>query len=114
MTYTAFWGGRSGDARWPFSSAPVAVDDRRMHFELLEVRPNWCDQNIINRKALMNTLWQLHPEYAMSYNVQEQSGGHDILGLVMDSFGAEVSLQGSLQNMISITPGAGFDYLNLR
>lgn len=83
-------------------------------FELLEVRPNWCDQNIINRKALMNTLWQLHPEYAMSYNVQEQSGGHDILGLVMDSFGAEVSLQGSLQNMISITPGAGFDYLNLR
>ena len=31
MTYTVFWGGRSGDARWPFSSAPVAVGDRRMH-----------------------------------------------------------------------------------
>lgn len=32
MTYTVFWDGRSGNARWPFSSAPVAVDDRRMQF----------------------------------------------------------------------------------
>lgn len=82
-------------------------------FELLEMRPEWSENNMVNPLALMNAIWDYHPKYALAYNTQEQAGLHDTLGLLVNSLGGEAELQGSPKNMIFMTPNMGNQYLNL-
>lgn len=82
-------------------------------FELLEMRPEWSKDNIVNPLALMNAIWDYHPKYAIAYNTQEQAGFHNTLGLLVNSFGGEAELHGSPRNMILMTPDMGNQYLNL-
>ena len=82
-------------------------------FELLLLRESWIESGIIKRPALMNAIWKYHPDYAASHNLDEQKGLHDCLGLLLNAFGENIELAGSVENMISITPEAGYDFLNL-
>lgn len=82
-------------------------------FELSIAHSVWIEQGKINRPALMNAIWEQHPEFAMTYNTQEQMGGHDILGMVLNSLGGDIPLYSSLKNIITITAGVGSNYLNL-
>lgn len=82
-------------------------------FELLELRPHWTENGMINQQALMNAIWKYHSEYAVSYNAMEQAGGHDGLGLVLNALGNDVPLYRSLEKMMFITQDAGYDYLNI-
>ena len=61
--------------------------------------------------ALMNALWEFYPEYVTMHNLQEQAGLHDGLGLMLRSIGGETELARSDENMISVSPGAGTEYL---
>lgn len=81
-------------------------------FELMEIR-EW--NKVIDKAALMNAIWKDFPEYAASYNTAEQSGGHDMLGLIRICMGEEnVELQGSVKHVISITPDAGIDFFRFQ
>ena len=81
-------------------------------FELMELR-EW-DQ-MIDKAALMNAIWKDFPEYAAAYNADEQSGQHDILGLIRISLGDEdIKLQGSVEQVISITPDAGTSFFRFQ
>ncbi len=82
-------------------------------FELLPLRSHWLNSGVIDRRALMNAIWTLHSEYALSFNATEQAGGHDVLGLLLNTLGADVPLKSSLKEMITITAGAGTDYLKI-
>lgn len=82
-------------------------------FELLLLRPQWMESGMIDRPALMNAIWELHSEYAISYNTTEQAGGHDALGVILNSLGVDVPLKSSLKEMMMITANAGTDYLKI-
>ena len=82
-------------------------------FELLLLRPQWMESGMIDRPALMNAIWELHSEYAISYNTTEQAGGHDALGVILNSLGVDVPLKSSLKEMMMITADAGTDYLKI-
>ena len=47
----------------------------------------------------------------MSFNAHEQAGLNDGAGLFLRSMGIEVELNGSVERMITLTPGVGTDYL---
>lgn len=79
--------------------------------ELMQVHGEW-DWSMINRPALMNAAWEKFPEYAAAYNLQEQRGSHDFLGILMQMLGEEQELHGSPENMITLTPEAGTKFLN--
>lgn len=68
---------------------------------------------LLDMSALMNALWEFYPEYAAMYNLQEQAGLHDGLGLLMRSLGEEMELSRSDENMIAVSPGVGTSYLRL-
>ena len=80
-------------------------------WEFLRTRSALVSTGLIRKAALMNAIWESHPEYAMGYNTQEQAGLNDALGLLLYAMGVEDrELAGSSEHMISITPGAGTDY----
>lgn len=81
-------------------------------FELLAVRKEWKESGRINEAALMNAIWSRHPEYAAVYNTEEQAGLHDALGLLLKTFGQDAELNGSIRNMIRITPEEGNEFLH--
>lgn len=80
-------------------------------FELLEVRGRWLDAGLIRKPELMNAIWEYQPVYAASYNAQEQAGIHDALGMLLQMVGADSKPQGSVENMICVTPGKGTDFI---
>ena len=80
-------------------------------FELLEVRGRWLDAGLIRKPELMNAIWEYQPIYAASYNAQEQAGIHDALGMLLQMAGEDRELQGSVENMICVTPGKGTDFI---
>ena len=59
----------------------------------------------------MNAILECWPEYVVTFNAHEQSGFNDGAGLFLRSLGIEVELSGSVERMITLTPGAGTDYL---
>lgn len=59
----------------------------------------------------MNAIWTYHPDYALSHNLREQQGLNDMLGLLMNSVGAEVELSGSAENMVTLTADVGTEYV---
>ena len=80
-------------------------------FELLQYHPEWLTSGRVNLPALMNAILEYWPEYAVSFNAHEQAGLNDGAGLLLRSMGIEVELNGSVDRMISLTPGAGTDFL---
>ena len=59
----------------------------------------------------MNAILEYWPEYAVSFNAHEQAGLNDGAGLYLRSLGIEVELSSSVDRMITLTPGAGTDYI---
>ena len=57
---------------------------------------------LINYPALMNYIWAYFPEYAATYNMQNQMGMHDTFGLLMNALGAEVELQNNPNEVLSL------------
>lgn len=77
-------------------------------FELMRTR-EW--EKIIDRAALMNAIWKSFPEYATVHNMDEQSGRHDMLGMMLIGLGQQdVELHGSVERVISMTPGTGTEF----
>lgn len=81
-------------------------------WELLRKRPALVSTGLIRKPELMNAIWEHHPEYAMGYNAQEQTGLNDIRGLLLYALGVEDrELEGSQEHMVFMTPGAGTDFI---
>ena len=80
-------------------------------FELLKVRPEWLETGLVRRPELMNAIWKYAPMYAAAYNAQEQAGLHDGLGILLQMLGEDSEPQGSVENMICVTPGKGLNFI---
>ena len=80
-------------------------------FELLQYHPEWLTSGRVDLPALMNAILEYWPEYAVSFNAHEQAGLNDVAGLFLRYMGIDVELSGSVERMISLTPGAGTDFL---
>lgn len=80
-------------------------------FELLQYHPEWLTDGRVYLPALMNAILEYWPEYAVTFNAHEQAGLNDGAGLFLRSMGVEVELRGSVERMITLTPGVGTDFL---
>ena len=80
-------------------------------FELLQYHSEWLTDGRVYLPALMNAILEYWPEYALSFNAHEQAGLNDGVGLFLRSMGIEVELSGTVERVISLTPGAGIDFL---
>ena len=80
-------------------------------FELLQYHSEWLADGRVYLPALMNAILECWPEYVVTFNAHEQAGLNDGAGLFLRSLGIEVELSGSVERMITLTPGAGTDYL---
>ena len=78
---------------------------------MLQYHRDWLTDGRVDLPALMNAILEYWPEYAVTFNAHEQAGLNDGAGLLLRSIGIEVELSGSEEHMISLTPGAGTDYL---
>ena len=82
-------------------------------FDLLPSRPQWEKSGTVDKRALMNAIWTYYPEYAASYNIQELTGQHDTIGLLLKAMGADREWKGAAKHTISFFPQLGIHYLNL-
>jgi len=80
-------------------------------FELLSVKPAKQILSPLNGPALMNAIYQNHPEYAAMYNMAEQSGQNDGFGLFLNAVGIPSELHASKDCMIQLSPQAGTEYI---
>ena len=80
-------------------------------FELLQYHSEWLTGGRVDLPALMNAILKHWPEYAVTFNAHEQAGLNDGVGIFLRSMGVEVELSGSTERMITLTPGAGTDFL---
>ena len=80
-------------------------------FELLQYHSEWLDTGRVYLPALMNAILKYWPEYAVTFNAHEQAGLNDGAGLFLRSMGIEVELSSSMERMITLTPGAGTEFL---
>ena len=80
-------------------------------FELLKARPEWLQNGSIRNPELMNAIWKHQPLYAAAYNAQEQAGLHDGLGILRKLLGEDSDPHGSSENMISLNPAAGTNFI---
>ena len=80
-------------------------------FELLHGYKELRKNERLDAAALMNAIWQYHPEYAIEHNLREQRGLNDMLGLILNAAGAGVELTGSAKNMVVIDSEAGMGYV---
>lgn len=78
-------------------------------FELLCFEEN-IRKEIIDIPALMNAIWNHHPEYAIQYNVREQNGENDYLGLIFRHFDPTYELSSTEDKLIKLTPDAGEEF----
>ena len=62
---------------------------------------------LIDAAALMNAVYREFPDYAVKFNLMEQSGGDSPLGRALN--GAE--RPASADRMVRLTPDAGTDFL---
>ena len=83
-------------------------------FELQRYYPELKNSPYIDNRALMNVLYRDFLDYAVSFNRLEQSGASDMAGLLRYAMGEDlVELEGSAEDVISLTLDAGFDYFRL-
>lgn len=80
-------------------------------FELCQHYSQMRESKLIDYRALMNVIYRDHNEYVLSFNAEEQMGLHDSAGFLMKVLGVDVDLESSPENMVSICPEAGFEYL---
>lgn len=66
----------------------------------------------INRTALMNAVYEFHPEYAAQHNMNEQAGLNDGMGLFLQILGNDVELESTPERLISLTDGAGTGFID--
>ncbi len=78
-------------------------------FELLEPRAEW--QNCINKTALMNAIFEYHPEYAMKNNTREMQGLNDHFGNLIKPLYGGFKLHRSEDNMILKCEQAGTKFI---
>ena len=78
-------------------------------FELIVFGTNqkW---DMIDPAALMNAIWTYHPEYAAEYNLREQLGKNDYLGMIIREIVPEIELNASEERMIAISPNINIDF----
>jgi len=81
--------------------------------ELIRTRPEWAG-TVIDKPALMNAIWAAAPEYAALMNWQEQSGKNDLFSALLAEAGVEVEPNISMENMITLFPDAGKQFLLLK
>lgn len=106
-------------ANLPGSEIPVEVqylffaeeDGCLALFELLPGYPALRESARLDKTALMNAIWQYHPEYALAHNLREQQGLNDMLGLILNEVGIECELSGSEKNMVALSSEAGTEYV---
>lgn len=97
------------------SKGPLFFEERTCCipiWELMKVRRQW-ESNIVDRTALMNAIWKYFPEYATIYNTQVQQGLQDTAGLLLNAVDMQVELEPDMDDVISISPQAGIDFLHL-
>lgn len=80
-------------------------------FELLLSHPALRNSTRLDKLALMNAVWQHHPDYALTHNFREQHGLNDLLGLILNDVGIGCELCGSAENMVILHPEARTEYL---
>ena len=75
----------------------------------------WYDEimasGLIDRAAMMNAIWQNHPEYAALFNRQEQEGLNDSAAHFWRWLGYDVEPKSDEGSLILFTSDAGTDYL---
>lgn len=81
-------------------------------FELLKTRSKWLTSGNVHLPELMNAIWTYYPEYAVSFNAQEQVGLNDRDGLLLQWMGVDIELDGAEENMIKLNPEVGVDFLH--
>ncbi len=81
-------------------------------FELLKTRMHWSRTGQIDVPTLMNAIWRDHPDYALNHNIKEQTGANDEISLLFRQLGIEVDPNISQENMITLFPDAGVEYLH--
>ena len=92
---------------FPEKAFPVAL------FELQRYYVDFQNSPYIDKLALMNVIYRDFLDYAISFNMIEQSGLNDMTGLFLNAVGVEADLNSSQKNMISLTQNVGFDFLRL-
>ena len=80
-------------------------------FELLQAHDALLASERLDKLALMNAIWKHHPDYALTHNSREQQGLNDLLGLILNEAGIECELHGSAENMVTLYPEAGTEYV---
>lgn len=72
-------------------------------FELAQCYPALKGSQLIDWPSLSTAIWEHHPEYAISYNLGEQSGLHDPAANLLRTLGYECEPVVSPDNMISLS-----------
>ena len=80
-------------------------------FELIAMMPSNRLDCHINQAALMNAIYQNHPEYAALHNIAEQAGLNDGFGLMLNALGVETELTSSISEMVKLSPGIGAEFI---
>lgn len=92
---------------FPERAASVALFELRNYYQELR------DSPYIDGAALMNAIYRDFPDYAVAFNVLEQSGVNDVTSLLINAAGGDEEPHGLVENMIAITKDAGFRFLRL-
>ena len=104
--------GESADTRFAYLYFPEKAFPLAL-FELQRYYPEFQNSPCIDTQALMNVIYRDFLDYAASFNLLEQTGGNDALGLLLRAMGDDEESRGSIENMITVTMDTGFDYLRL-
>lgn len=81
-------------------------------FELICLGPNEKLFSSINLAALMNAIYQFHPEYAVQHNVAEQAGLNDGFIQFFHMLDIDIEPKISHERLISLTAQAGTEIID--
>ena len=90
---------------FPERAASVVLFELRKYYKEME------DSPYIDGSALMNAIYRDFPDYAVAFNLSEQSGVNDVTSLLINAAGGDEEPHGLSENMIAITKDAGFQFL---
>lgn len=81
-------------------------------FELICLGPSEKLINSINLAALMNAIYQFHPEYAVQHNAAEQVGANDGFRQLLHMLNIDVEPKISHERLISLTAQTGTEFID--
>ena len=67
--------------------------------------------DVVDMAALKNAVFQRFPDYMIQYNQNEITGRNDNTGMFYQMLGVEAELSGKEENLITLSPDAGTEYL---